>query len=83
MYDHVLELKFYLQYLQFECCGVSAVTNATNDFDSTPWQTTGTPSYKIPFGCCPGVSSSNYTLAAATNQLCPFTPEGQYSKVNW
>ena len=72
----------FIYNLQFECCGVNAVNSAVNDFDSTPWQA-GTPGYEIPYGCCPGVTSSNYTLAAATNPLCPVTPIEQYSKVIW
>lgn len=66
-------------FLTFECCGVNAVSSSTNDFDNSPWQT-GSPSYDIPYGCCPGVTSSNYTLTAATNPLCPVTPVGQYAK---
>ncbi|XP_052060168.1 tetraspanin-9-like isoform X2 [Mytilus californianus] len=71
--------------LAFECCAINAVTSATNDFDNTTWQTgSPPPSTDIPISCCPGVTSSNYTAAAATNPLCPslttVAPSGQYSK---
>ncbi|XP_071173504.1 leukocyte surface antigen CD53-like [Mytilus edulis] len=69
--------------LAFECCAINAVINATNDYDSTPWQS-GANTTDIPISCCPGVTSSNYTIGAATNPLCTALknadPSGQYSK---
>jgi hypothetical protein len=59
--------------------------SATNDFDTTSWQT-GSPNTDIPLGCCPGVTASSYTSGSATNAGCPSAsgaaPVGQYSTVN-
>ncbi|XP_071173501.1 leukocyte surface antigen CD53-like isoform X1 [Mytilus edulis] len=70
-------------FIKLECCGVDAVTSATNDFDSTSWQT-GSPNTDIPLGCCPGVTIESYLSASATNAGCPSSsgsaPVGQYSK---
>lgn len=79
-----LSIFAIIEYFQFECCAINAVINATNDYDSTPWQS-GSPATDIPISCCPGVTSSNYTIGTATDPLCPslqtVDPSGQYSKV--
>ena len=83
MYFHSCSFKFVP--FQMECCGIDAVSSATNDFDTTSWQT-GSPNTDIPLGCCPGVTASSYTSGSATNAGCPSAsgaaPVGQYSTVN-
>ncbi|VDI67216.1 tetraspanin-18, partial [Mytilus galloprovincialis] len=72
-------------FIKLECCGVDAVTSATNDFDSTSWQT-GSPNTDIPLGCCPGVTIESYLSASATNAGCPSSSgsapveKGKYDK---
>lgn len=71
--------------MNFQCCGIDAVTTTTNDYDGSTWQvglSNGNPT-EVPLSCCPGVTSSSYTSASATNALCPSNkgtaPVGHYS----
>lgn len=73
----------YLQ-MNLECCAVDVVTSATNDYDASNWQTSGTPPTDIPLSCCPGVTSSSYFNSSATSASCisntGVAPSGNYSK---
>lgn len=66
--------------LQFECCGIDAVTGtgANNDYTGSVWYAGGGTD-ELPKSCCPSATSSSYT------STCTFTngatPTGQHPTV--
>lgn len=71
--------------MNFECCGIDAVTalSTGNDYTTTAWYATA--SNEVPISCCPGVTSSSYLAASASGgNTCTSAkgtlPVGHYSK---
>lgn len=68
--------------MNFECCGIDAVTATSNDYTTTTWYASA--ANEVPISCCPGVTSSSYTAGSATSASCTSNkgtpPVGHYSK---
>ncbi|XP_069115213.1 tetraspanin-9-like isoform X3 [Argopecten irradians] len=74
---HELSTAWNYLSMELQCCGVNAVTGATNDYDGSVWQA-GTPSAQIPKACC-GATVSDYT--SYSNAACTDTvTSGFYTK---
>ncbi|XP_062568855.1 tetraspanin-9-like [Saccostrea cucullata] len=74
---HEISTAWNYMFMSLSCCGVTAVTGTTNDFDSSAWINGGNNGGKeIPIFCCTGVTASNY--ASTTNAACTDTVTSGY-----
>ncbi|XP_021349411.1 CD63 antigen-like [Mizuhopecten yessoensis] len=72
--SHEISTAWNYLSIELKCCGVNAVTGATNDYDSSEWQA-GTPTGQIPKACC-GATVSDYTTF--NNAACTDTVTSGY-----
>ncbi|XP_033758862.1 tetraspanin-9-like isoform X2 [Pecten maximus] len=72
--SHELSTAWNYLSIELKCCGVDAVTSATNDYDGSVWQA-GTPTAQIPKACC-GATVSDYTTYS--NAACTDTVTSGY-----
>ncbi|KAJ8307951.1 hypothetical protein KUTeg_014500 [Tegillarca granosa] len=66
---------------ELSCCGVSAVTGITNDFDNSTWVTSGEAgSQEIPEFCCTGITADNYLTTTPAVTCTHTVTSGYYNK---
>ncbi|XP_048777473.2 tetraspanin-9-like [Ostrea edulis] len=72
-----ISTAFNYLFMSMSCCAVNALNGTVNDFDNTPWITTGTAGSKqIPTFCCLGVTPDSY--ATYNDTSCTDTVTANY-----
>lgn len=62
---------------QFSCCAVNTLNGTVNDFDNSPWITSGSAGSKeIPTFCCVGVTQASFSTFNDTS--CTDTVTANY-----